>query len=342
MIRLLTFTISIFFFASAFSQEKQTRKQYIEKYSGIAVREMNRSGVPASITLAQGSLESGNGNSTLAVKGNNHFGIKCHSSWTGKKMYHDDDKKGECFRVYKNADESFVDHSDFLVRGQRYDFLFDLKTTDYKGWAKGLRKAGYATNPQYADLLITIIEAEGLHLYDTGKKQIAQVTTPTIPKVDNTKTKISLGLKRKKGPITNAPNPKTSVPNLTQVAPSENKFDKNIYENNNRDYVILQDGETLFMLSAKFGIPVWKLYSFNDLEKTQLLNDGDVVYLEKKRGKAQSTYITHKVAEGETMQSISQLYGIKLSRLYKMNKRKADDVLEVGTNLYVRKNVIVN
>ena len=139
---------------------------YIRKYSATAVREMYRSGVPASITLAQGLLESRYGQSELAVKGNNHFGIKCHD-WTGKKMYYDDDAKGECFRVYASADESFRDHSDFLRYRDRYKFLFDYEVTDYKAWAHGLKKAGYATDPAYPSKLIKIIEDYQLYDYDT-------------------------------------------------------------------------------------------------------------------------------------------------------------------------------
>ena len=135
--------------ATAFSDTPQ--QSYIEKYSSLAVEEMYRTGVPASITLAQGLLESGNGQSRLAVKGNNHFGIKCHNTWTGAKVYHDDDRKGECFRKYDSPEESFRDHSDFLRYRDRYKFLFDLELTDYRSWAYGLKTAGYATDPKYPE-----------------------------------------------------------------------------------------------------------------------------------------------------------------------------------------------
>jgi len=148
--------------ANAHAQQS-LRESYIEEYAQLAVAEMNRSGIPASITLAQGILESGNGQSELARKSNNHFGIKCHSDWKGAKVYYDDDAKGECFRKYNKPQHSFEDHTDFLVRYSRYDFLFDLEPTDYKGWAKGLKKAGYATAPEYADRLIKIIEDEMLY-----------------------------------------------------------------------------------------------------------------------------------------------------------------------------------
>ena len=153
--------------SQANTHKKLSRSDYVEQWKSEAIQQMQEHNIPASITLAQGILESGSGNSELAVKGKNHFGIKCHG-WTGKKMYMDDDAKGECFRVYKSASESYKDHSLFLNKYDRYAFLFDLEVTDYKGWAKGLKKAGYATNPQYPQLLIKLIEDLDLSQYDKG------------------------------------------------------------------------------------------------------------------------------------------------------------------------------
>ena len=157
-----------------------TRLQYINKYKDEAIRQMHKHKIPASITLAQACLESNDGNSTLARKANNHFGIKCHNGWKGKGFKHDDDQKGECFRRYNNAEDSFVDHSYFLISGSRYNSLFDLKITDYKAWAHGLKAAGYATNPKYAQLLIDIIEEYKLYRYDTQdaykeSRQVARI-----------------------------------------------------------------------------------------------------------------------------------------------------------------------
>lgn len=142
------------------------KDRYIKKWAATAVSEMERSGIPASITLAQGLVESGAGLSDLATEGNNHFGIKCHNGWTGGRMYHDDDAKGECFRVYDSAEQSFRDHSDFLTSRQRYASLFRLDTSDYRGWAEGLMKAGYATSSTYASQLIKVIEDYKLYEYD--------------------------------------------------------------------------------------------------------------------------------------------------------------------------------
>lgn len=160
-------TLLLLFVNPAIAQEI-TREQYINTYKDIAIRQMKLYGIPASIILAQGCLESGNGNSRLAVKGNNHFGIKCHNTWKGRRIYHNDDEKGECFRRYTQAEDSFKDHSEFLRNGKRYQSLFDLSKTDYKAWAHGLKAAGYATNPKYAQLLIDIIERDQLYRYDTN------------------------------------------------------------------------------------------------------------------------------------------------------------------------------
>ncbi len=152
---------------SAHAQYKMSTREYVSTYKNMAIQEMKQFGIPASITLAQGLLESGNGGSTLAVKGNNHFGIKCRGDWDGRKIYHDDDEKGECFRRYRNAEHSYRDHSKFLRESKRYASLFELQPTDYRGWAYGLKAAGYATNPRYAELLISLIEKNDLHKYDT-------------------------------------------------------------------------------------------------------------------------------------------------------------------------------
>tara|TARA_B100000900_G_scaffold410039_1_gene427018 strand:- start:12959 stop:13825 length:867 start_codon:yes stop_codon:yes gene_type:complete len=157
--------IILFFLTSFIAAQDMSRTEYIFKYKDLAVAEMNQYGIPASITLSQGVLESGNGNSELARKAKNHFGIKCHSSWEGKKVYHDDDEAQECFRKYPTVAASYRDHSVFLQKA-RYANLFELAITDYKGWAKGLKKAGYATNPEYPELLIKIIENNQLQQYD--------------------------------------------------------------------------------------------------------------------------------------------------------------------------------
>jgi LysM repeat protein len=297
MIRIVKWSLLLAFFLSlghvlhAQSRSKQY-EEYIKKYRDIAVEEMERYHIPASITLAQGLLESGAGQGTLARKSNNHFGIKCGGDWRGKSVKHDDDARDECFRVYKNAADSYRDHSKFLAGRPRYASLFKLDMTDYKGWAHGLKKAGYATNPRYAYQLIDIIERYDLYKYD--KKG---------------------GLKWMKE------NPNPHQPYLA----------------NGLVYVIGRSGDTWKSLSKEFDISKRKLRKYNDLYKDYVIQDGDILYLEKKNRKAQKGNIVHVLRHGESMYSISQKYGIRLKRLYKMNKMKPeDDAPAVGTIMRLR------
>lgn len=262
---------------------------YIEKYKDEAVEQMQRYHIPASITLAQGLLESGAGRSALTRKSNNHFGIKCGSGWSGRKTYHDDDARGECFRVYKNARESYEDHSRFLAGKQRYASLFKLKPTDYKGWARGLKKAGYATSPTYATKLIELIELYELDKFDNSRLKGTWIANPHDPFLAN-------GLL----------------------------------------YVVARSGDTFESLSEEFGISARKLRKYNDLYKGYTLRQGDVIYLEKKNRRAHKTYKTHIVRPGESMYLISQRYGIRLDRLYKMNDRSADYAPQTGDVLRLR------
>lgn len=276
---------------------------YIKKYSSIAVEQMKRYKIPASITLAQGLLESGAGKSELARKSNNHFGIKCHSVWRGRKVYYDDDARGECFRAYRKVEDSYEDHSEFLKSGARYAFLFKLKITDYKGWARGLKKAGYATDPSYANRLITIIEDYELYKYDS--KGMSRRELRRWKK-----------LIKKKPWLLNPHQP---------------------YLANGLVYVVARDGDTFRMLGGEFDISWKKLVEYNDLHKEYTLEEGDIIYLKKKNKKAQAPYIDHVVRSGESMHSISQMYGIRLKNLYKMNKKKMDEyVPEVGERLRLR------
>ena len=278
------------------SLQAQTRnkqyEEYIKKYRDIAVEEMKKYHIPASITLAQGLLESGAGQSTLARKSNNHFGIKCGSDWKGKSVRHDDDERNECFRAYKHPKQSYEDHSKFLVSRSRYASLFKLKITDYKGWARGLKKAGYATNPRYAEQLIGIIELYDLDKYDKkgGLKWMKENPNPHQPYIAN-------GLV----------------------------------------YIVVRSGDTWKSISKEFDISRKKLRKYNDLYKGYELKAGDILYLEKKNRRADKEHIVHVLRAGESMYSISQKYGIRLSRLYKLNKMSEDEPTpEVGTILRLR------
>lgn len=296
--------IVIMFFAIPLCYAQSVQEEYIKKYCQIAVDEMSRTGVPASITLAQGILESGSGTSQLSIKGNNHFGIKCHSDWTGGKMYVDDDAKNECFRMYRNASESFRDHSDFLRNNQRYASLFKLDPKDYKGWAAGLKKAGYATSPTYATRLIEIIENYGLARYDSGTFVSEAVVADNISASDNA------------GDSGNS--------NKPAVYYSSNGFELSMTEyslgsNNNTQYITLKYSMDIEVLSRKLGMAPWQLPKYNDLPKDYKVKAGEVIYLKPKRGKAEKKYSVHVVEKGETMRDISQKYAVKIRKLYKMN-----------------------
>jgi LysM repeat protein len=293
---------------SAIAQiKKLTRGEYIQEYKDIAVQEMAEFGIPASITLAQGVLESGNGNSRLATEANNHFGIKCHKGWEGPSIKMDDDAKDECFRKYDHAIESYKDHSFFLSQRGRYAFLFDLEITDYKGWARGLKQAGYATNPKYADLLIKIIEENDLHKYDLyGGDYVAVNKYPDeIPKGKNREYE-AFG-----------------------VGSNERK----IFLNNDRKFIYARKGDDFYKIADDFNIYNYQLWKYNDLNKEDHLQEGQMIYLEKKKNKGETDF--HTVKAGETMYSISQDYGIKLKQLYKKNRMKKGSKPRTGQVLWL-------
>ena len=298
------FPILLIFAQGQAGSKDFTREEYISKYMSWAVEEMIRSGIPASITLAQGMLESNNGNSTLAVQGNNHFGIKCHD-WKGKKIHHDDDKRHECFRKYKSARESYTDHTNFLMNSPRYSLLFELDHTDYKGWAKGLKKAGYATSPQYAELLIRIIEENRLDRLDEGKRIRPDREEP-LEQADIEDFNISIAQRK-------------------------------ILVRNRIDYIIVREGDTYQSITRELDLMPFELASYNEIERNAKLFEGQELYLQPKRGKASVEFPYHTVEEGETMYRISQMYGIKLKKLYQKNHMKAGEEPAPGTILSLRK-----
>lgn len=286
-----------------YGQQKLTREAYISTFSELAMREMVRVGIPASITLAQGCLESNNGNSTLAVKGNNHFGIKCHD-WQGKKVYHDDDKRNECFRSYASAYESYMDHSHFLTTKDRYASLFELNPHDYRGWAKGLKKAGYATANNYATLLIRIIEENELFRYD-----LLVLEGELDEYID------SLGVPEK----------------------LDYQTDRSILLNNNIQYILTEAGDTPESLRAELGLYKNEIYRYNDLFKGMHLEPGTIIYLQPKRSKAARGNEIHVVVEGQTMYDISQIYGVTLKHLYRKNHMSEGEQPLEGSEIYLRK-----
>lgn len=308
------FVLAVLFNTVLFAKaQKNTPEQYISLYKNIAIKEMRKFKIPASITLAQGILESNSGNSTLARKANNHFGIKCHKSWKGKTFTHDDDRPNECFRKYKNAEQSFYDHSDFLAKGSRYAFLFELKITDYKGWARGLKKAGYATDPRYARLLISIIERYQLYKFDNGKYE-------------------DVDFKEGKS--------KEDYILAENVEDYEiNPFGNDVQNENRINFIIAKEGDSFEDIAERYDMRTWQLYKYNEITKGVEPKAGERIYLQPKRRKADVKYKFHTVKEGETMYSISQRYGIKLKRLYRLNRLEMGTKVNVGDRLSLRKRV---
>ncbi|TVR81079.1 MAG: LysM peptidoglycan-binding domain-containing protein [Chitinophagaceae bacterium] len=274
-------------------------EQYIETYSPLAVKEMERTGIPASIKMAQAILESGFGNSQLATTANNHFGIKCHVGWTGPSVRMDDDEANECFRKYRRVEDSFKDHSEFLTTRPRYSFLFDLSPKDYKNWARGLQRAGYATNPNYANLLIRLIEERNLHLLDSEGTTRLQAS-----ETDRSKT-------------------------------IEDYADQ-IFTFNNIKTVVAQAGETYFDIAMAHGVRLNRLLRYNDLSSDDeySLNAGERVYLQPKRRRGNDRF--HIVKDNEDMWSISQKQGIRLNRLLRRNRMDEGDEAATGERLVLR------
>lgn len=303
----------VFLFAllsiSAFAQSlSKTYVQYIDTYYQLAIIQQNEYGIPASITLAQGLLESGAGQSEFVRKSNNHFGIKCHD-WTGDKVYHDDDQKGECFRKYEKVLDSYEDHSLFLKNRSRYAFLFDLSPTDYEAWAHGLKKAGYATDPTYAFKLISLIENYELHKYDLIKlSDIGKSANKTSPVTENRPAMGTVG------------------------AIQQHK----LYKNNGVRCVITEYGDSFGSIADEFNISESKLLKYNELDANSQLDVGSVLYLKHKKNKASKEFTTHVVAEGETMYNIAQKYAIILEKLYSMNQIPFNQTAKVGQELKLR------
>lgn len=319
----------------AFSQNTQKKKEtldYIERYKDIAMEEMQKDKIPASITLAQGILESGNGQSKLAKQGNNHFGIKCHSDWKGKRMHQDDDAPNECFRVYDNAEDSYRDHSKFLKNGTRYKSLFDLSITDYKGWAKGLKKAGYATLPTYATVLINLIETYDLQQYDQmvvsgkfKKKSPKAVEKPAKPVKPAKNKKI-------KGNAKSYAVPDLENRKAIEVTASHHY----IKENFGVEFIVTKENDNLSSLAKELKMYEYQLIKYNNLGSKRTFSEGEILYIQPKRRRAPSGYNVHVVKYGETLDDISNLYAVRLDRLYKMNGFDKTYLISVGEEIKLR------
>ena len=292
--------------------QRITPDEYINTYRNIAVAEMKRSGIPASVTLAQGILETECGNSELVKKSNNHFGIKCKSTWTGESVTHTDDAPNECFRKYNNPEASYKDHSDYLKTSPRYAALFQLDPSDYKGWAYGLKRAGYATNPQYPQIVISNIEKYNLHQYDNL----------TIEEIDNLAVnKIINDVK---------PIKENAIVDFSVVENSiklKNKI-------NGLKALMAPKGISLLVIASKANIDLVKLLEYNDLVTDGLLNDEQVIYLEKKPKQGNRDFYT--ALQNESLYDISQNNAVQLKYLSQLNNMNENQTVQKGTKIKLR------
>ena len=281
---------------------------YINKYKDLAIQLQKEYKIPASIKLAQGLLESGAGNSRLARVGNNHFGIKCKEEWRGGRMYQDDDAKNECFRTYDSAEESYIDHAKFLSERIYYVSLFDLSIFDYQGWAYGLQNCGYATDPKYGSKLVSLIEMYGLQKYDRAPAPEKRISIDDIYRIE------------------------VDGPRFPEI-----KWKRRIYETNNVHYIAAKADDTYEIIANDTRSKLKRLLKYNEVPAEHKLKEGDMVFIQAKKNQASKEHKMHIVRVGDSMHSISQIYGMKLKSLYKFNKLRDDYIPKPGDILKVRR-----
>lgn len=344
----------IFCLAVSFTAHAQKEKiiAYIDSYKELAIAEMQRTGVPASITLAQGILESQWGESPLAKNSNNHFGIKCKAEWTGTRTYHDDDEKGECFRVYNTAEESYRDHSDFLKTRPHYAFLFTLDPADYEGWAKGLKKAGYATSPTYPQRLLKLINDYNLQQYSLTAltRNNTPATETPVQSKDLVSTNAAAPSQIMEQPATPAVQTMQESSNREPVTAELSRpavvntaanavtkivtYPSGIFTINNTRVMYAAEGTSLLSLANQYDIPLSKLIEFNDLPGMDILDADRLMFIERKPKKGAVDY--HIVAKGESLHTICQLEGIRLDSLLEYNRMTRNTAITAGDKIYLR------
>lgn len=326
-IRLLLVTILLLSGSILHAQNKEIVLTYISTYREIAIAEMQRSGVPASIKLAQGIHETLAGTSDLVVRSNNHFGIKCKSSWKGESVSHDDDARGECFRKYDSPSDSYKDHSDFLKANQRYAFLFELDPLDYEGWAKGLKKAGYATNPKYPQIIIKLIEDYHLQDYTLiamGKKNPEELlmANTTIDGEDNTA-----------GPAA-ITNPEVTAETMVVESATQANWPEGEFKINDTRVVYAKQGTSCLSIAREYNVSLKRLFEFNDMEETETIEKDQLIYLQRKRKTGDNEF--HMVKPGETLYDIAQQEGIRMNMLLEYNQLAEDMTPAIGSQLYLK------
>ena len=298
--------------------QRMSPQEYIETYRDFAVAEMKRTGIPASITLAQGILESESGNSDLVKRSNNHFGIKCKSNWTGESVSHDDDEKAECFRKYPSAYDSYIDHSDFLRTSKRYEGLFKLDSKDYKGWAKGLKAAGYATNPKYPQILISNIEKYALHDFDILDEQVVDEITEHVAQVEEAEKPVQVVVAETPGPIATA-----------NVA---GRF-------NGLKAVFAKAGTSMLALATNHGVKLKKFLDYNDLDSDGIIEKDQWYYLEEKN--RMSSISEYKLLADLTVWEVSQITGVQLKTILELNSNYSQSMrLKTGTAVRLRSDAV--
>lgn len=332
--------------------QKEKVMAYIDSYKELAMAEMQRTGVPAAITLAQGILESQWGESPLAKTSNNHFGIKCKTEWTGAKTYHDDDEKGECFRVYNSAEDSYRDHSDFLKTRPHYAFLFKLDPTDYEGWAMGLKKAGYATSPTYPQRLLKLINDYQLQQYSLtalagnqspvngspsqSKPATADPAPIATPAAEQPVAAVSVSQERvQPEPATAIAPSNTNTSSSAQVTVNKKtSYPSGIFVINNTKVIHATEGTSLLSLANQYDIPLSKLIEYNDLPSMDVLDTDRLMFIERKPKKGAVDF--HVVAEGETLHFICQQEAIRLDSLLEYNRLSRSSQVNTGEKIYLR------
>jgi LysM repeat protein len=342
-------TIVLALLLNTFTQAQDSYReqiiQYIETYAPLAIKEMNRTGFPASIKIAQGIHESGAGRSNLVSRSNNHFGIKCKSTWDGEKVYHDDDAAGDCFRAYESAEDSYIDHSDYLKSQSRYSFLFEYDPDDHVSWAWGLKKAGYATSPVYAETIIKFVETYQLN-------ELNQFVEVDEEEIDLTEY---FSMVRSNLPLITATTSSTTNTNTTALKSGPNKtfeeveekirstntkksnglYPSGVFKINGSKVVFGEQGTSVLSLAKKYKVQASSILLFNELpKKTTLLKKDQLVYLQRKKKTGKKSF--HRVKKGETLVDISQTEGVQLASLLKLNKLKAGQLPKAGQKISLK------